>query len=202
MLRMTVQERSTPKRDTPSGGFLHSYYFGENPNTVNSIGNKFSGLGNGSAGTNNGGENLYSPQPVKKTGNVGYPVLKTKSSDAIHSKPSYTKPGKLSKTKSSTFISPEQSERIMYNSKVTLTLRRSRQNLNIDDDTCSQSNSPGSDTNGCNELEKLPPSIGLNGRVLKRAEEIRSQCPTPPPLYAKPSLRHTVRVNATHSLIY
>ena len=60
----------------------------------------------------------------------GHSLQKTKSSDSIPSKaPLSSRPAKLSKTKSSTFISPAQSENIMYNSKVTLTLRRSRQNL-------------------------------------------------------------------------
>ena len=145
------------------------------------------------------GENLNFPSVIEKNAMSNFPIQKTKSSDAIQYKHSNSKPGKLSKTKSSTYISPEQSERIMYNSKVTLTLRKSRQNLNIDNDTYSQGKLQCSDihANGFNETEKPSPSVGVNGRVRKLAEDMRSQCPTPPPLSAKPTLRQTVRGKIT-----
>ena len=167
------------KNQNCSGSFLHSYYFGENPR-VQQMPPKTTIAGSrgfseaGSHGSTVNGEN--------------FPLQKTKSSDAVVDKPRVHRPGKLSKTKSSTFISPDQSEKIMYNSKVTLTLRRSRLSLNSEDDSEHGTNSEVGDETGIRTQPILP-----NGRVLKRAEEMRSQCPTPPPLSAKPTLRQTVR---------
>jgi len=66
--------------------------------------------------------------------NIPYKVLRTKSSGALNhfvNQPPPT-PNPLSKTKSSTYISPQQSETLMYNTKVTLTLRRSQSRSNTE----------------------------------------------------------------------
>ena len=85
----------------------------------------------------------------------------------------------------------------MYNTRVTLTLRRSRQNLNEDDCEPVYSSTPVKDNyffgENLEEDGRLTPTCVPNGRLRKRAEELRSACPTPPPLAVKPSLQHTVR---------
>ena len=59
-----------------------------------------------------------------------YSLSRTKSSGSVNgSDIKKTSPNPLLKSKSSTYISPEQSESLMYNTKVTLTLRRSNSHL-------------------------------------------------------------------------
>lgn len=155
-------------------------------------------------------------KPARTTSNRNYELMKTKSDDSIVERPSHASstnslyrtqgpgPGKLQKTKSSTFISPQQqSESMFYKSKVTLTLRRSRQNLNEDFDGTSSPTSLNGPKQTYYYGEGLPPTSALEKpplpsclpteRILRRAEELRSQCPTPPPLLSKPALQKTVR---------
>lgn len=164
---INVQGNNEQSCEKSNGSFLHSYYFGEDPTArpLSEI-------------------NGHSPSSGNPVLNGNYTLQKTRSSDAVNAKPKPPRPNKLSKTKSSTYISPDQSERIMYNSKVTLTLRRSRLSLNSDDEVTAVSGQPEDP-----ELRVVPTE-----RTLRRTEELRSLCPTPPPLPVKPSLHKTVRV--------
>lgn len=200
---LNVQDISKKSCDrTQGGGFLHSYYFGETPDiipsepTLCSTPTSRSGRNNGTPSIN--GTRRNGELNGINGNNQNYSIQKTTSTDSMLQKaPVPPKPGKLSKTKSSTFISSEQSERIMYNTRVTLKLRRSRQNLMEDDGDPVYSSAPVRENylfgeNG-GEDGRMTPSCVPNGRVRKRAEELRSACPTPPPLAVKPSLQHTVR---------
>lgn len=73
---------------------------------------------------------VQNPEPE----NIPYQVLRTKSSGSLNRPPNPQAPlpNPLSKAKSSTYISPQQSETLMYNTKVTLTLRRSQSRLDTD----------------------------------------------------------------------
>ena len=209
---LNVQDISKKSCDrTRGGGSLHSYYFGETPDIISPEPTLCS-IPTSRPGRNNGTPSNGTPTyGIRRNGelngingnNQNYSIQKTTSTDSMLQKaPVPPKPGKLSKTKSSTFISPEQSEKIMYNTRVTLTLRRSRQNLNEDDGDPVYSRAPVRENyffgeNG-GEDTRMTPSCVPNGRVRKRAEELRSACPTPPPLAVKPSLQHTVR----SSLLY
>ena len=106
--------------ENKKGGFLHSYLFGECPLSADNE-------------AENSSRSKKNSSIIKEESDFnGYLLQKTMSSDSVIPKVLASKPGKLSKTKSSTFISSEQSENIMYNSKVTLTLKRSKNNLSAD----------------------------------------------------------------------
>ena len=63
------------------------------------------------------------------TSHPPFALSRTKSSSSVH-QPSQPQPNPLLKSKSSTYICPDQNESLMYNTKVTLTLRRSNSHLN------------------------------------------------------------------------
>ena len=202
-----------------NSSFLHSYYYGENGgspehaaaplNAIKSNHTKSQTLGRAQSRRETCHQNNLSHtdyqtvnKPISKPArpSKNFELQKTKSNDSIMEAPSLSqlsRAGKLQKTKSSTFISPEQqSENMFYKSKVTLTLRRSRQNLNEDLESCSSPTSAPKQTYYYGESlppEKPPLPCLPTERILRRAEELRSQCPTPPPLMSKPSLQKTVR---------
>ena len=75
--------------------------------------------------------------------NIPFSLTRTKSSGSVASQGK--SPSALLKSKSSTFISPDQCEALMYNTKVTLTLRRSNSRLNS---SVGDLNSPPESHNG------------------------------------------------------
>jgi len=85
-------------------------------------------------------------------------VQRNKSSDSVLHQLTSSENGKarplhiLSKTRSTTYINPNQSEKIMYNSKVTLTLRRSKSRLQ--DMTAGEKIGGGERNNGHNDEEE------------------------------------------------
>ena len=206
-----VQERKS-KSTNQNHSFLHSYYYGEN-------GDSLSAQQHANSHHPPAKSHTLGPRPKSKPESFqepatlqnnrhnhkksilkpernlrNYELQKTKSDDCIVDRPSPTLPrmGKLQKTKSSTFISPEQSDNLFYKSKVTLTLRRSRSNLNEELDACGEKQTYYYGE-GLPTPDKPPiPILALQEKVLRRAEELRSQCPTPPPLMSKPSLQKTV----------
>lgn len=190
----------------------HSSSTSSHSNSVNNSSNLKSDnqiQNNISNNNNNHIKPISKPARTSMTSGRNYELMKTKSDDSIIEKPSpYSggtlprTPGRLQKTKSSTFISPDQqTESMFYKSKVTLTLRRSRTNLNEDFESSSSSPTMNGPKQTYYYGEGLPPSDRPampsclpTERILRRAEELRSQCPTPPPLMSKPSLQKTVRV--------
>ena len=74
--------------------------------------------------------NVYNSASNGHNNYNSYSLSRTKSSGSVNgSDIKKTSPNPLLKSKSSTYISPEQSESLMYNTKVTLTLRRSNSHL-------------------------------------------------------------------------
>ena len=71
-------------------------------------------------------------ESIRPSPHPSHSLTRTKSSSSVnHQKLSpKSQAHPLLKSKSSTYISPDQSESLMYNTKVTLTLRRSNSHLN------------------------------------------------------------------------
>ena len=137
---------------------------------------------------------------------ISQTLTRTKSSGSVNQKLSSLNPSiPLLKSKSSTFISPDQNESPMYNTKVTLRLRRSNSHLN----TC-LTNGFSNDLNGAdcqngagisNETRSQKHYyFGANPSHSHQASaEIfagASQLPKPPlpPSCSKPILQRTVNI--------
>ena len=131
---------------------------------------------------------------VNAEDNIPPSLTRTKSSSSLanQAKP----PSSLLKSKSSTFISPDQSEALMYNTKVTLTLRRSNNRLNS---SVGDLNSPPEIHNGhLNGIHQNGTRNGGEGPPTKCQNfyYFGSTPPPPPPASSKPSLLKTVCVSA------
>ena len=135
---------------------------------------------------------------VNAEDNIPYSLTRTKSSGSVAT-PAKS-PSSLLKSKSSTFISPDQSEALMYNTKVTLTLRRSNNRLNS---SVGDLNSPPEIHNG--HLNGIHQNGTRNG-TRNGGPGPSTKCPNfyyfgstpppPPPASSKPSLLKTVCVSA------
>lgn len=130
--------------------------------------------------------------------NVPYSLTRTKSSGCV-TNPSQS-PSALLKSKSSTYISPDQSQALMYNTKVTLSLRRSNSQLNSSSrDLISPSEKYNGHSNGVQQ------NGTRNGGPAKSQNSYYFGCspgpsPVPPPTSSKPSLVKTVRATPTPML--
>ena len=127
--------------------------------------------------------------------NIPFSLTRTKSSGSVASQGK--SPSALLKSKSSTFISPDQSEALMYNTKVTLTLRRSNSRLNS---SVGDLNSPPESHNG--HLNGIHQNGTRNGGPPTKCQNFYyfgSTAPPPPPpppaASSKPSLLKTVCVS-------
>ena len=115
-------------------------------------------------------------------------LTRTKSSGCVTNQ-SQSPSGSLLKSKSSTFISPDQSEALMYNTKVTLTLRRSNSQLNSS--SRDLNSSADKNTGRPNGIHR--PNGTRNGGPSNFYYFGSSPAPAPPPASSKPSLLKTVR---------
>ena len=136
---------------------------------------------------------------VNAEDNIPYSLTRTKSSGSVAT-PAKS-PSSLLKSKSSTFISPDQSEALMYNTKVTLTLRRSNNRLNS---SVGDLNSPPEIHNG--HLNGIHQNGTRNGGPPAKCQNFYyfgspPAPPAPPPASSKPSLLKTVCVSATSSSV-
>ena len=107
-------------------------------------------------------------------------------------------PAPLSKAKSSTFLSPDLPP-TMYNSRVTLTLRRSHSRLQQLEGTAGAATESSPTTNGTAEgPRRLQRSGSLRtGHGGEERQEEEGERPKPPVAGTKPRLQHSVRA-ATH----
>ena len=110
-------------------------------------------------------------------------------------------PAPLSKAKSSTFLSPDLPP-TMYNSRVTLTLRRSHSRLQQLEGTAGAPANAPSTTNGTAQgPQRLQRSGSLrNGHAEEERQEEEGERPKPPLPGTKPRLRHSVRAAHSHLL--
>ena len=129
---------------------------------------------------------------VNAEDNIPHSLTRTKSSGSLANQAK--SPSSLLKSKSSTFISPDQSEALMYNTKVTLTLRRSNSRLNS---SVGDLNAPPEIHNGhlSNGIHQNGTKNGGPPTKCQNSYYFGSNAPPPPPpASSKPSLLKTVTV--------
>ena len=142
-----------------------------------------------------------------KSSCVSQTLTRTTSSGSVNQKfSSPNPPNPLLKSKSSTFISPDQNESPMYNTKVTLRLRRSNSHLNTSHKNGFSNNLNGADHESGsginNEISRNPkpyyfgahPSHSHQGPadIFSAAHQLPK--PPLPPSCSKPILQRTVNI--------
>ena len=133
---------------------------------------------------------------------ISQTLTRTKSSGSVNQKfSSPNPPNPLLKSKSSTFISPDQDESPMYNTKVTLRLRRSNSHLNTNGFSNDHKNGSGLSTEISRSHKHYyfgahpSHSHQTHADILSGAQQLpKPPLPPLPPSCSKPILQRTVNI--------